>query len=61
MEKTVAKFWLNDPEAIARDLEYWRGRTAEERLSAVEILRRQMYGDTQSLQRVARVAQQSPG
>jgi hypothetical protein len=61
MEKTVAKFRLDDPEALARDLAYWRGRSAEERLSAVEILRRQVYGDTERLQRVARVAQRPSG
>ena len=40
------------------DLDYWLGRSEEERLSAVEILRRQVYEHTPRLQRIARVIQQ---
>ena len=41
------------------DLKYWLSRTQEERLSAVEFLRRQAHGSTERLQRVARVIQRS--
>jgi hypothetical protein len=40
---------------IKQNLEYWLSKTPEERLSAVEILRRQIYGDSKRLQRTARV------
>lgn len=36
IQKTVGRFPLHDPEASRGDLAYWRGRTAEERLSTVE-------------------------
>lgn len=61
IQKTVGRFPLNDPEASRRDLAYWRGRTAEERLSAVEVLRRQIHGHTARLQRTARVLEQPRG
>ncbi len=41
------------------NLAYWSEKTPEERLEAVELLRRQYYGDTTGLQRVARVAEQA--
>jgi hypothetical protein len=37
------------------DLNYWLNRSAEERLSAVEILRRQHHGSSERLQRVSRI------
>ncbi len=40
---------------IRQNLEYWLSRPPEERLSAVEELRREYYGDSHRLQRVARV------
>jgi len=45
IQKIVKKISLNDPDQIKSDLEYWLSRTPEERISAVEILRRQKYGD----------------
>jgi hypothetical protein len=45
IQKIVKKISLNDADLIKSDLEYWLSRTPEERLSAVEILRRQKYGD----------------
>ena len=45
MKKIVKKISLNDPDQIESELEYRLSRTPEERLSAVEILRRQKYGD----------------
>jgi hypothetical protein len=59
IQKVVAKYELNDPDAARRDLEYWLSRPPEERVEAVEILRRQFYGNPGRLQRVARVIQRS--
>ena len=41
------------------DLIFWLLKTASERLSCVEILRREFYGDSKGLQRVAKVVQRS--
>jgi hypothetical protein len=41
------------------DLSYWLARTPEERIEAVEILRRQFYGDTIGLQRIVRVVERT--
>ena len=46
---------------IRENLTYWRSRPLEDRLAAVEILRRQAYEDTARLQRFARVLQQARG
>jgi hypothetical protein len=59
IKKVVKKTTLADSNDVARDLEYWLSRTAAERFSAVEILRRQVYGDSERLQRVVRVAKLS--
>ena len=61
IEKTVAKYRLDDEAATTRDLAFWRSRTAEERLSAVEILRRQVYGNSERFQRVFCVTQREAG
>ncbi len=43
-------------QAVRSDLEYWLSRPAEERLSAVEFLRRQYYGRSSAgLRRVVSV------
>ena len=58
IEKVVKIRSINDPQLIIDDLNYWRNKSPEERLSAVEILRRQFYGNTTRLQRVVRVVKQ---
>lgn len=55
MEKVVKFRRLGDPSGAREDLEYWLSRSPEERVAAVEFLRRQYYGDPGRLQRVARV------
>ncbi len=55
IEKVVARHSLQDPLARRRDLESWLSRTPEERLAAVEFLRRPWYGTGHRLQRVVRV------
>ena len=54
MEKVIRKISLQDKRNY--DLEYWLSKTPEERISAIEFLRRQFYemkdGSTPRLQRV---------
>ena len=45
--------------SILDDLAYWQKRSPEERISAVEILRRQYYGSTGRLQRVSRIVERT--
>jgi hypothetical protein len=59
IKKVVNKTKLDDSNGAARDLEYWLSRPVAERFSAVEILRRQVYGDSERLQRVIRVSKLS--
>jgi len=55
IKKAVIKKNLKDYSSIQEDLAYWRSRSPEERVAAAEFLRRQYYGSTARLQRVARV------
>jgi len=59
IERVVRKGSLQERSDPAADRAYWMQRSPEERLSAVEILRRQMYGDPPRLQRSARVLDRS--
>jgi hypothetical protein len=59
--KTVQKHDMNNFSEIRQNLEYWLSRPPEERLAAVDALRREYYGDSQRLQRVVRVIQQAQG
>jgi hypothetical protein len=61
IRKVVKKHRLDKDNEIRQNLQYWLSRTPEERLSAVEILRRQVYGDSQRLQRVVKVVKLSQG
>ena len=44
---------------MSNDLKFWLSKTAEERLSAVEFLRRQVDGTSQRLQRVYKVTERA--
>ena len=57
--KVVKKADLRDFSEIRENLEYWRSKPPEERIAAVERLRRERHGDTERLQRVARVIQRA--
>ncbi len=46
---------------IKQNLEYWLSRPPRERLAAVDLLRRQMYGDTGRIQKVVRIVHRSQG
>jgi len=55
IQKIVKKRDLRDFSEVKENLAYWLSRTPEERIQAVEYLRKQFYGSTARLQRTARV------
>lgn len=55
MIKKVVEKRKNSDRQLLDDLAYWKSRSHEERISAVELLRRQYYGGSERLQRVSRV------
>lgn len=59
IRKIVKKKTLDVRQSIKDDLDYWLSRTPEERIAAVEILRKQYDGNSNRLQRTARVIQQA--
>jgi hypothetical protein len=59
LEKKVKKLKLGQTDTIKGDLAYWLSRPSEERFAAVELLRKQYYGDIGRLQRVARVVKRT--
>lgn len=61
IQKIAQKRRLDDYSEIRQNLEYWLSRPHEERLAAVDELRRSFYGHSQRLQRTARVIQQTQG
>jgi hypothetical protein len=58
IRKVVKKQKLSDSTAHS-DLEFWLNKSPEERIAAIEYLRRQYYGNSARLQRSARVIQLS--
>jgi hypothetical protein len=61
LEKVVKKLDLRNDSSIKEDLSYWLGKTPEDRIAAIEFLRRQYHGSSARLQRSARVIQQTRG
>ena len=61
IKKVVHKAKLSEHDEIKQNREYWLSKTPEERVSAVEILRRQVYGNSARLQRVAKVIKRKLG
>ena len=59
IQKVVTKRTLNDASSRKDDLLFWLSKSPEERVSAVEYLRRQFYGSTARLQRSARIIQRT--
>ena len=62
MEKYVKKYHLKDPQQYEDEREYWRSKTPEERLMALEALRREymkMKGidPDQPMQRVVQIVE----
>lgn len=61
IKKIIKKYSLNDSQQKKDDRAYWLSVSPEERISAVEIMRKQMYGNSERLQRVVRVISQQQG
>ncbi len=61
IQKVVTKRNLNDSSSIKEDLAFWLKKTHEERVAAVDYLRRQYHGSTARLQRLAHVVKQTQG
>jgi hypothetical protein len=61
IEKSVKKLDLKRDSSIKEDLAYWFNKTPQERIAAIEFLRRQYHGSSARLQRSARVVQQTQG
>ena len=59
INKVVKKMDLKKDDSIKEDLKYWLEKDPNERVSAVEYLRRQFHGNSERLQRIARVTQHS--
>jgi hypothetical protein len=58
IKKIVRKRKMNESSST-EDLAYWLNHSAEERISTVEILRRQHYGSSERLQRVSRIIERT--
>ena len=59
IQKTVTIKDLKKNNSIEDDLKFWLSKFPEERVSAVEYLRRQKHGSTARLQRIVKVVQQT--
>ena len=57
IEKIVTKRNLHEFSEVEENLAFWLKKTPEERVAAVEQLRRQHHGSSARLQRCARVIQ----
>ena len=55
IEKVVRKANLQDSSEIKENLAYWMSKSPEERVSAVETIRRMHHGSLPRLQRCVRV------
>lgn len=59
LRKVVKKIDIKNDDSIKEDLKYWLEKDPNERILAVEYLRRQFNGNSDRLQRVARVIELS--
>jgi hypothetical protein len=59
IEKVVFKCGLREWSKLKNDLSYWLRQTAQDRIAAVDYLRRQYYGSSAGFQRTAKVAKRS--
>lgn len=59
IQKVIHKRHLRGFSSIKEDLAYWLSKSPEERVAAVDYLRRQYHGSTTRLQRSARVVQRT--
>jgi hypothetical protein len=58
IQRVVKKHTLTD-DTQKDDLLFWKSRSSEERIAAVELLRKERYGSADRLQRIARVIKSS--
>jgi hypothetical protein len=61
IQKIVKKAGMNEFSSIKENLTYWLSKPSEERVAAVDFLRRQYNGNTARLQRSARIIQLKQG
>ena len=61
IQKKIIKHTYRELSTVNEDLQYWLSRSAEERVSAVEYLRKQYDGSSARLQRTAKVIQRKTG
>ena len=59
IEKVVTRRPLHDASSVEEDLAYWLSKSPEERVAAVDNLRKQRHGSAARLQRAVRVIQRS--
>ncbi len=59
IEKIVTRRPLHDASSVKEDRAYWLSKSPEERVAAVDYLRKQHHGNTARLQRSARVIQRT--
>jgi hypothetical protein len=59
IERVVKKLEVKKDLSIKEDLSFWLSKTPQERIAAIEFLRRQTHGSSARLQRSARVIQQT--
>jgi hypothetical protein len=59
IKKVVQKKDLREFSEVKDNHAYWLSKTPEERIAAVEQMRRQQHGSSARLQRIARVVQRS--
>lgn len=57
--RVVNKYNLTNYSSIMEDLAYWQKKDPNERVAAVDFLRRQYHGGSIRLQRSARIIQQT--
>lgn len=60
IEKVMKKGSLGETQDPSQDLAYWLSKTPEERIAAVDHLRRQYYGTGARLQRVVKIIKRKP-
>ena len=60
IKHVIFKKNLKNYSEIKENLAYWLKQTPEARISAVELFRKQYYGNSERLQRTARIIQRAP-
>ena len=59
IKKVIQRFEIDDSSSNAKNLQHWLSRPVAERIAAVDFLRKQYIGNTERLQRTARVIEQT--